>query len=334
MLERIVTLNLGLGMDSMTMLCLLREGKLRVEGRVLEPGDITAAVTSHTGREWPHFHEAREAAAEICRELRLPYYFLEKPSPEGPRGWAAWLEAVRLAKLGGEERPDPFWRSGRERESLEVKAAAGYYHLRPDILSDYSSRRTVVSISKGDCTDNHKIGPIRRLIGDLCLELYGQDVLSWGREVRRGERRPHLTLVGYTAGEARRLVEEGKSRTPSYVTEGYPLREMGIDKPDEIAILARHGLDRLVMKTGCDMCPYQPASWFWALRETRPDYFAEVAAYERRALEDNPRMLVMGGKRPLEQVVAEWRAANPDARVEEVLRKSYIRCDGRRPINV
>ena len=49
--ERIITLNMGLGRDSLAMLALLIEGQLVAEGRPLRPADIDALVFSDPGFE-------------------------------------------------------------------------------------------------------------------------------------------------------------------------------------------------------------------------------------------------------------------------------------------
>ena len=77
-------------------------------------------------------------------------------------------------------------------------------------------------------------------------------------EVMR-QRAPHVP----EADEAHRAIKTGR---PAYEDPIYPLVDMGIEKADEAAILARHGLD-WVRKSGCFMCPFQPVGWFWALRE-------------------------------------------------------------------
>lgn len=104
------------------------------------------------------------------------------------------------------------------------------------------------------------------------------------------------------------------------------LREwLGIAKDDEPEVLERHGFGD-VYKSGCIMCPYQGAGWFWVLRETEPERWAEVLAYETRALEKNPKLGGIVGGVPVAEAVERWRARNPSAGVEEVLSKSYSRC--------
>ena len=100
----------------------------------------------------------------------------------------------------------------------------------------------------------------------------------------------------------------GKRGSPGgYVTEAYPLIELGVTKADEDAILRRHGLSH-ARKSGCAMCPFQPIGWYWALRETDPAGWEAVVEYERAALERNPKMFVVG-QSPLPQAAAATGAA-------------------------
>ena len=53
--NRIITLNCGLGRDSITMLVLLAEGNLQTEALgTLGPQDIDVVIFSDTGNEWEH----------------------------------------------------------------------------------------------------------------------------------------------------------------------------------------------------------------------------------------------------------------------------------------
>jgi len=315
--DRVVTLNCGLGRDSVTMLLLLLEGQLVVGGRVLNVTEVDAVVFSDTGWEWRHSYAVLFKVREMCRRVGLRVIVLAKP---GEGTWEAWAgNKVR----GVRRRSAPPWLRADGWASIEDKAAEGGYHRRPGILEDYQSRSTVVSISKGDCSSNHKIEPIRRLILDLARERFGvPDNATWGRLVRKGERRPHVSLIGIAADEVERTIGH---KGLSYVTEFYPLIEMGIAKGDEQPILERHGLG-WVRKSGCMMCPYQPPSWYWLLRESEPGIWKAVVEYEHIALTLNPRMYLTGRK-PIAEVVDDWRAKNPDLTIEEVLGEGYDRCN-------
>lgn len=318
---RIVTLNCGMGADSIAMLCLLLEGQLIAQDRLVRLEDVSAVVFADTGAEWRHTYEVLPLVQALCEQTELRFIYLRKPAKEGDSGWQQWLHTKPQSNR--KNRVEPAWRSSAP-QSIEQRAAEGYYHLRPPIMEDYQSRSTVVSMSKGDCSANHKILPIRRLIQDLAAEKFGVPTnTEWSRDVRAGTRRPHLTLVGYAADETRRLEHDGTS--PAYVEEAYPLIELGHSKTDNARVLARWGLE--VRKSGCRMCVWQPVSWYWALQQEDITAFAEVVAYERAAMERNPRMTVLPSGVPLEHAVAAWREENPDATVESVLNKTYERCE-------
>lgn len=290
--RRVVTLNMGMGRDSIAMLCLLREGELQHNGLRLRPEDIDAVVHAHTGNEWNHTYRLFRRVAVLCDELGLPFVELRK-------GDARW-------------------------------------HRRPELMADFQSRQTVASLARGDCTENHKILPIRRWIASRAEERFGLGARSWSNAVRRGERDPHLTLIGFAADEVARFANPtAHTRSPRYMSEAYPLVELGVSKADEDAILRRNGFGD-VRKSGCYCCPYQPPGWFWALRETQPETYQRVVFYEAVAMKRNPRMNVTGRKvggrggrlLRIPEVVERWRAANPDATVADVLAKKYTRCLG------
>lgn len=329
--ERIVTLNLGMGRDSLALLGLLVERRLVAEGQSLGPQDIDAVVFSDPGAEWRHTLALLPRVRRFCMRHDLRFLHLQKPSPEAWRRYLAALPAPgspeRRAAL--EQRP---WRE-TEPVSIEEKAASGWYHLRAPILDDYASRATIASRAKKDCTENHKVEPIRKVVSDLSVERFGLDNRSWGAQVRAGRRWPHLTLLGIAADEAERALYAHRllgGRGPWYATEAYPLIELGITKADEAPILARHGFGD-ARKSGCFLCPFQPVGWYWALQQTDPEGWAAVVAYEAAAIEQNPRMFLVGHT-PIADAVAAWRARNPTATVEAVLSKDYARTCERPPV--
>lgn len=302
--DRVITLNCGLGRDSLTLVALAAAGELEVEGLgTIGLADIDAVVFSDTGCEWPHTYALIPAVQRLVEEAGGRFVILRhgEGDREGPKP-ATWAD-------------------------VERRARSGAYHLRPDIIDDYASRRTVVSIGKGDCTTHQKILPIRRFIEDISFARFGLGNRAYGHAVRKGRRRPHVTIIGIAADEAGRV--KPNAPHPSYVTEAYPLIEAGITKAHEGQYLERVGLGH-VRKSGCWMCPYQPNGWWWALSVTEPDLFQRAVEYEARSLERNPKMSVRGRVRRgeavrLPEVVAGWRRRNPDATVEAVLAKEYLR---------
>jgi hypothetical protein len=327
--ERVVTLQMGLGRDSVAMLLLLVEGHLVAEGVPIVPDDVDAVVFVDTGAEWKHTLAVSPRVRALCDRHRLRYLVLEKPGACGETGYAGYLAGLPPLKAPGRRealaaRP---WRAeGATPDTIEGKARSGWYHLQPPILEEYRSRETIVTRQTPDCTSKNKVEPARKLLDDLSLEAFGIGTEAWGRDVKAGRRPPHLSLLGIAANEAGRVQTAHVSMGGPgrwYVAEAYPLVEIGVTKADEAPILERHGFSDM-LKSGCVLCPYQPVGWYWALRETDPAKWADVVEYEAAALAKNARMFIAGDT-PIAEAVERWRAKHPDATVEGVLAKSYER---------
>ncbi len=336
--DRLTILSLGLGRDSVAMVCLLTEGKLLVEGEHLGPADVDVVVFSDTGAEWAHTYQVLPRVRTLCEEHGIRLLVLAKPPVEGELGWLTYLKTKKKG-----ERSEPAWRQhfeGRE-ATIEEKAAAGYYHRRAPVLWDYFRLGQITLRANAGCTSNHKIKPINSaLTDDLCHERFGVRTANgaWGRLVKKGLRLRHRVLIGIAADEVHRAEKgaEAKARTANWFIEAhYPLVEAGITKADEGAILTRHDLNH-VRKSGCTFCHFQTTGWFWALRETDPSAFEVVCEYEANAncIRDQrgePHRWVRGDGRcktvkpNLAAVVDRWAAAHPDADPQTVLDKEYSR---------
>jgi len=314
---RIVTLNLGMGRDSLAMLGLLVEGELVVDGRKIGPTDIDAVVYVDTGAEWKHTNRMLPQVRDLCFDNEIRFLYLRKPQANGPNGWKA--HHTNKAAGNFKNGADLPWMN--DRLTIEERASTGYYHRRAPIIDDFRSRQTVVSLGKGSCTDTHKIQPIRKVINDLSMARFGVSNRQWAHPKSPVRRHRHITLIGIAADEARRVKEFANA--PKFVTEHHPLIEMGIAKSDEQPILERHGFGH-ARKSGCYGCPFQPASWFFALQQTEPTRWKELLDYEAEALARNPKMFVTG-KKPLTEFVDNWRAKHPDATIDAILDKSYGR---------
>lgn len=415
---RLVVLNMGLGRDSISMLCLLAKNQLMVDGKFLGPKDVDAVVFSDTGAEWKHTMNLIPRVEEFSRKNGIRFIWLQKPVPgtetgrllddwletqirnrtEREQGWeqvyqekvaplyaqkdieADALRADRDKEVDGKEKElqeqglskseirtalkpvrekwakiiknhrsrytrlvDKWKREGgfkykAERawwapqapqrrakyDTIEARAAAGVYHLRPEILVDFGWKGTIPLRSDKSCTGNHKVAPIRKVTEDLAIEKFGPWAVnrSWGNAVKQGKREPHLNLIGLAADETDRLEKGGDVGcfTARYVTEAYPLAEMGIGKSDEQPILDACGFGD-VRKSGCWMCPYQPTGWWWALSELQPDLFARAVAAEAESTRRDPKLFFVGsakGKRSEEkdQEIAKSRQRRDRALVD------------------
>lgn len=306
----LTTLNAGMGRDSTAMLCLLAEGRLVVDGAPVQPADIDAVIFSDTGMEWPTTYAALPAVRSICEGMGVRFLHLRKPAEE------LWRANPRAKG----DRADPVWVTAGAGLSIDEKAASGAYHRRIPILWEFMRFSKIAATVNASCTDNHKVQVIRRAMNDLCLEKFGMDCQAWGRLCRKGLAERHRVLIGLAADEADRALDTGR---PFYERACYPLLEMKIGKAEEIPVLDRHGLGWL-HKSGCYMCPYQPVGWYWVLSIRHPDLFALVVEYERRALEENPKMFVVAGK-PIEVAITDWRRRNPRATEDDLMRKAYCR---------
>lgn len=318
----LLTLNLGMGRDSLAMLCLLRERALEVDGAAIGPEAVDAVIFSDTGAEWPFTYALVPHARRFCERMGVRFLHLQKPPADGPRGW-------RTNPRAKGDRTPPAWQLGTAAWSIEEKAREGAYHRRPPIREEYMRFGTIAVTSNSSCTDNHKVQVIRRAVSDLSVQTFGLDNPAWGRLVKKGTRRPHTVLIGIAADEPDRI--EYPER-PYYERPVYPLFDMGITKDDEAAILRRHGWDvpeLPVYKSGCWLCPYQPVGWYYFLLQDYPHLFALVEEYEARALARNPNLHIIAGKkgRPIRETVHRWRQRHPHATRAAVFDKSYSRCE-------
>lgn len=353
---RVVVLRLGLGRDSFTMLALLSERALVVQGKEIGPEEIDAVVFTDPGWEWAHSYEAIEDARRICLGVGIPLYVQDKPPAEGPNGWAQWakdwrrthdigesMERVRPWQLNAE--PLPLRPSGMgngplsltEQRAIQKRCASGYYHDRPPIVDDYRVRERIIQKKDASCTTNHKVVPGRALMADLArIRFNVKDNMNWSAQVRKGVRPPHLVLMGIAADEidrAENLVDP--AFTVHYEDIAFPLIEMGIRRDGEGPILERHGLGH-INKSGCKMCKYQGPDWYWALSVEDPVAFAEVVAWEgesKAAAARDGRPLTdarhFRGSTDLVDLVTAWREAHPEATPNQVFRNEYRACQSR-----
>jgi hypothetical protein len=335
---------MGLGRDSVAGLCLLKEGVLTCGGTLVGPDDIDILVFTDPGAEWPLTYDVWPHVKEICDELEIRAVVQEKPSLDEQAAWLEALAPVRQAMWEAKMREDnedywhqrtklrtfkpPWTQIDTEGLSIEDKSHEGFYHRRVAIFDDYESKESLIRFSDGGCTENHKVLPNRRLMGDLCEETFNVTNLWWGSQVRAGELEPHQVMLFIAADESRRVVND-MGHPPYYEMSVYPFVEMGIKKSDEEAILKRHGLN-WVHKSGCVGCKYQGVEFFWALSQIAPWWFERIERYEATAADRNPNMVIfpkMKGKPRIAEAVARWRRDNPTADPMRILARDYQRRD-------
>ena len=309
--DRLVVLRMGLGRDSITMLVLLAQGKLRAEGRLIGPKDIDAVVFTDVGHEWPFTYALIPRVRAFCEHYGMRFIVQERPPKEGPNGWLAWMKVQvkkrEEAKAEGKSRArfgEPPWRQNPP-AGVDARARSGYYNRRIPLFYDFASKDAIIRHDDPSCTIIHKIEPNREMLVDMATE----------RGLPTLPVRPHLMLIGYAADEEQRIKEAARIEKLSakggvqFDTEAYPLVEMGITKAMEQEILDREygmapgsvaavswmsrsaasgGLVRGgfsdVKKSGCRMCKEQDRAQFYMLLKVDPEMFHEVEETEKRAV--------------------------------------------------
>jgi hypothetical protein len=192
----LVILSHGLGRDSSTILALVLDGKLKVDGKKVGTDQLDAVVFSDTGYELDFTMNVKDVMAEALEPHGVPFFHLETPPA---RLWKPWWKKRRkewLRRFGEIERArergqtakanklwdalcvrEPKgalpWRTDRlRRASIEKKAAQGYYQAQVPLLERVMERsRPIILHSKkgrsAECTVNHKIMPIRHWLSDF-----------------------------------------------------------------------------------------------------------------------------------------------------------------------
>lgn len=333
---------MGLGRDSVAGLILLVTVGLLCKGKRIGPGDIDFLIFTDTGAEWAATYDVWHYVEQICKDHGIRAVCQMKPPQEQQESWLAELAPIRERLAATEPGSEAYWAVRTELRyatptwqldtsgTLEAKALRGYYHRRVAIFEDYKSKASLIRFSDGGCTENHKILPNRRFMGEVSQDWWGLTNKQWGNLVKAGEREPHQVLLFIALDEKSRCIED-RGEKPYYEESVYPLVEMGISKADEQPILESFGLG-WVQKSGCVGCKYQGVEHFWALSQEEPEQFARVAAYEAAAADRNDKMVIfpkVKGRPRLREAVARWREKNPLETVRSVLSRDYKRNDRR-----
>ncbi len=148
------------------------------------------------------------------------------------------------------------------------------------------------------CTACHKVAPFRARVNELDDRRYGRWRKAGGR---------HTVIVGIAADEAHRCGGLTSYVDPSaqYLRIVYPLVEHGWTRRMCVELLRERGLPAL--KSGCFCCPFQPVSWYSALRRAYPELHARSVAMENDARAHNPKLLLTSDV-PLDDAIDAWEA--------------------------
>lgn len=120
------------------------------------------------------------------------------------------------------------------------------------------------------CTYEYKIRPVANWL--------------WRHGAR--PKRPAMVLLGISLDEAWRRMNQSRI---SYVTNGYPLVEMGLSRQDCMNVITSAGL-QLPPKSACDFCPYKKLTQWQEQRDKQPATFARNVALEQQINERRARL--------------------------------------------
>ena len=166
-------------------------------------------------------------------------------------------------------------------------------HLSADVLDRHRGQRTrfaaIPAWTSGDdgraaplrrqCTREYKIQPIERRVRELLGLVKGQ---------RAAGRVTATALIGISLDEATRMKP---SRTP-WITNSYPLVDLGLRRGDCLRIIAEAGIER-PQKSSCVFCPYHGDEYWRLLKRDYPQDFERAATFDA-GIRDMSKLAVRG----------------------------------------
>jgi len=115
------------------------------------------------------------------------------------------------------------------------------------------------------CTKVYKVQPVRRKL----------------RELLAASDHDHAEqLLGISIDELQRM----RSSDVRYITNVYPLVDLGLRRSDCLAFLKERGID--APRSACIGCPYHSDAEWRRLRDEAPEEFADAVAYEQEIQAD------------------------------------------------
>jgi hypothetical protein len=259
-----VLLSLGAGVQSTTLALMAARGELpRPE----------AAIFADTGWESPATYAH---LAWLTAELAgvLPIHVVRKTYPDGTtanirddvigvaRGARA-RAATPPAYVKQSEQFNPSPLPAVQARFARHAGGRASFVVMPLFARDFTGR---VSPLRRQCTGEYKIEPIVR----KARELIGR---------RRGARTgPTCEMwIGISADEK---PSRCRDAGVGWITNAYPLRTLGLTRPDCEAWLREHY--RLqVPKSSCTGCPYHSNAFWRDMQRNRPEEWADAVAFDR-----------------------------------------------------
>lgn len=112
------------------------------------------------------------------------------------------------------------------------------------------------------CTKEYKLTPLRRKVRELCGG------------------KPVVQVIGISLDEAHRMKPSGVG----YITNSYPLVEMGITRQDCLNWMKANGY-RMPAKSACYFCPYIDDARLRDMRDRLPQEWEKLVRFDRKIRE-------------------------------------------------
>lgn len=206
------------------------------------------------------------AAGEVTPMPKAAVFADTHAEPASVYRWLDWLEGqipfpVFRVSNGALAETSTQVRVGRKSGETYLSHAVPAYTLAPD-----GSKGTLFR----QCTDKHKIVPLRKAIDELRGE---SDAVVW---------------IGISTDEMIRM----KPSRFAGITHIWPLIDKGASRKHCIEWMKARGFPT-PPRSSCSFCPYHSDREWRRIRDTEPEAFADAVEYERRlqrAIKDVPRM--------------------------------------------
>ncbi|MFC8720652.1 hypothetical protein [Kitasatospora sp. NPDC057198] len=170
-------------------------------------------------------------------------------------------------------------------------------------------------MSRRQCTGQYKIRPIKEKVRELLGHPYPQRV-------------PRGMFVEQWIGISVDEVHRAKDADVAYMNNRFPLLEQGLTRADCLRLLRSRGFAS-TPKSSCLGCPYHGNAQWRALRDSSPEEWQDVVAFDRAIRSGNARATAEGtpllgqaylhrSRRPLDQApidrvsAHEWAGRQTD----------------------
>lgn len=168
------------------------------------------------------------------------------------------------------------------------------------LVERYTAARRIPMRRVSSCTENYKIGPVRRwLRRNGCAKT----------TLRHGDDRPRVQ-IGISWDEMDRMI----ASDAKWIVNEYPLIDLRLNRDDCKAIIAAEGFE-VPPKSGCMCCPWQSPRALVEAAERHPERIERIAVMEDRAIATGATHRLVrsnnGSALTVRQIVASAKARVP-----------------------